>query len=214
MKKDKETSNSNLPKRWVKCDIEVEYFGDDRKRDKLERKIAKAKDRSKYKKTDQQKIEKESARVEEQRLADSENLLRGRVISITPQGYSVDCEGEMVTCTLRGTLKKEKSLVKNLVTTGDYVRFEKTTENEGLIAFVEPEYPEILRHIADPPPVISVLGNRHLLQKHALAIVGARNASLNGRKFAEKLARELGDYGYQVVSGLARGIDTSVHVGS
>ena len=83
-----------------------------------------------------------------------------------------------------------------------------------LIAFVEPEYPEILRHIADPPPVISVLGNRHLLQKHALAIVGARNASLNGKKFAEKLARELGDYGYQIISGLARGIDTSVHVGS
>ncbi len=83
-----------------------------------------------------------------------------------------------------------------------------------LIAFVEPEYPEILRHIADPPPIISVLGKRHLLQKPILAIVGARNASLNGKIFAEKIAKELGDYGYQIVSGLARGIDTSAHIGS
>ncbi|MBN9413202.1 MAG: DNA-processing protein DprA [Candidatus Paracaedimonas acanthamoebae] len=83
-----------------------------------------------------------------------------------------------------------------------------------LIAFSESDYPEILRHIADPPPLISILGDRKSLQKQALAIVGARNASLNGCHFSQKLATELGSYGYQIVSGLARGIDTSAHQGA
>lgn len=83
-----------------------------------------------------------------------------------------------------------------------------------LVAFPEPDYPEILRHIPDPPPLISLLGNRSILKKQALAIVGARNASLNGCHFAKKLAIELGAYGYQIVSGLARGIDTATHQGA
>lgn len=83
-----------------------------------------------------------------------------------------------------------------------------------LVAFSEPDYPEILRHIPDPPPLISLLGNRSILEKQALAIVGARNASLNGCHFAKKLATELGAYGYQIVSGLARGIDTAAHQGA
>lgn len=83
-----------------------------------------------------------------------------------------------------------------------------------LVAFSEPDYPEILRHIPDPPPLISLFGDRNVLQKQALAIVGARNASLNGRHFAEKLATELGACGYQIASGLARGIDTAAHQGA
>jgi DNA processing protein len=83
-----------------------------------------------------------------------------------------------------------------------------------LVAFIEPDYPEMLRHIADPPPLISVLGNRNAFHKPTLAIVGARNASLNGSRFANKLATELGGYGYHIASGLARGIDTSAHQGA
>ncbi len=78
----------------------------------------------------------------------------------------------------------------------------------------EEAYPLALASIDDAPPVISVLGNIDLAHRSCIAMVGARNASLNGRKFAEKLARELGEQGQIIVSGLARGIDTSAHAGA
>ncbi len=83
-----------------------------------------------------------------------------------------------------------------------------------IIASCEPDYPPRLSHIEDAPPVISVLGHTHILRKDAVAVVGARNASLNGRRFAERLARDLGMAGQAVVSGMARGIDTSAHMGA
>jgi len=83
-----------------------------------------------------------------------------------------------------------------------------------LIAACEPDYPPLLVAIDDPPPVISLLGNAHLLQRPTVAIVGARNASLNGRRFTQKLAADLGPAGYLVASGLARGIDTAAHEGA
>lgn len=83
-----------------------------------------------------------------------------------------------------------------------------------LICACEPDYPEPLAAVDDAPPVISVAGHAHLLRRRAVAIVGARNASLNGKKFAESLARDLGEAGLLVVSGLARGIDTAAHAGS
>lgn len=83
-----------------------------------------------------------------------------------------------------------------------------------LIAMCEPDYPEALAAIEDAPPLISVLGQAGLLHKRAIGIVGARNASLNGRKMAEILARDLGQMDIVVVSGLARGIDASAHAGS
>ncbi len=82
------------------------------------------------------------------------------------------------------------------------------------IAWGEPDYPPLLGHIEDPPPLLTVLGNVHLLRKKAVAVVGARNASLNGRKIARRLAEELGAFGYLVVSGMARGIDTAAHEGA
>ncbi len=81
-----------------------------------------------------------------------------------------------------------------------------------LIAWIEPEYPDALAEIPDPPPVISVLGNPHLLQRRAVAVVGARNASANGRMLARQIAAGLGGDGFCVVSGLARGIDAAAHV--
>ncbi len=77
----------------------------------------------------------------------------------------------------------------------------------------EADYPLALSSIEDAPPVISVLGNADLLKKPSTAIIGARNASLNGQKFAEKLARDLGNAGQIITSGLARGIDTHAHKG-
>lgn len=84
-----------------------------------------------------------------------------------------------------------------------------------LIVYGAADYPKWLLSIADPPPVITVAGHTHLWQgKDSIAMVGARNASATGCQFAQRLAKELGQQGLTVVSGLARGIDTFVHKGS
>jgi DNA processing protein len=83
-----------------------------------------------------------------------------------------------------------------------------------LIALAEPAYPKRLAEIADPPPVLTVRGDLDLLHLPGVAIVGARNASGNGRMLAGSLARELATAGLVVVSGLARGIDTAAHEGA
>lgn len=83
-----------------------------------------------------------------------------------------------------------------------------------LICACEPDYPEALAAVDDAPPVVSVLGHAHLLKRRCVAMVGARNASLPGKKFAERLARDLSQAGLVVVSGLARGIDTAAHAGA
>jgi DNA processing protein len=75
----------------------------------------------------------------------------------------------------------------------------------------EPEYPSRLKMIDDPPPVIAVRGKLETLARPLIAIVGSRNASAAGVKFAERIARDLGDAGFAVVSGLARGIDAAAH---
>jgi DNA processing protein len=84
-----------------------------------------------------------------------------------------------------------------------------------MVASCEADYPQLLRACEDAPPVISVKGQRTLLNgKHRLAMVGARNASINGRQFAERLARDCGQADMIIVSGLARGIDTAAHRGA
>jgi len=82
------------------------------------------------------------------------------------------------------------------------------------LAACEPDYPVSLATVDDRPPLLFVLGHAHLLQRPAVAVIGARNASVNGRRFAHMLARELGDAGLVVVSGLARGIDAAAHDGA
>ncbi len=83
-----------------------------------------------------------------------------------------------------------------------------------MICVGEPDYPAALAAIHDAPPVISVLGHPHLLVRPAVAIVGARNASAAGRRFAREIAAELGRAGLVVASGLARGIDAAAHEGA
>ncbi len=83
-----------------------------------------------------------------------------------------------------------------------------------LLCLPDPDYPEALRAIDAPPPVICVRGDPAVLARPAVSIVGARNASANGRRFARDMARALGAHGFTVISGLARGIDTAAHEGA
>ena len=75
-----------------------------------------------------------------------------------------------------------------------------------LVCWGEPDYPQTLAAVEDAPPVLTVLGNPALLQMPMVAVVGARNASANGRRIASELARGLGEAGIIVVSGMARGV--------
>lgn len=83
-----------------------------------------------------------------------------------------------------------------------------------MILYGAPEYPKLLLSIADPPPIITVFGKALWNEKKSIAMVGARNASAAGCQFAQKLAKDLGEHGFIVASGLARGIDTFVHKGA
>jgi DNA processing protein len=83
-----------------------------------------------------------------------------------------------------------------------------------LLASDDAGYPAPLAAIYDAPPLLYLRGDAALLHRKTAAIVGARNASANGRRLAEDIARDLGAAGFVVVSGLARGIDHAAHRGS
>jgi DNA processing protein len=83
-----------------------------------------------------------------------------------------------------------------------------------LIAWGEPDYPAALAAVEDAPPLLTAKGDTTLLQRRAIAVVGARNASANGRRFAREIATALGGHGLLVASGLARGIDAAAHRGA
>ena len=80
-----------------------------------------------------------------------------------------------------------------------------------LVALGEDEYPRSLMAVDSAPPLIAIRGDVQVLHRPTVAIVGSRNASAAGAAFAERLAAGLGQAGYVVVSGLARGIDTRAH---
>lgn len=79
------------------------------------------------------------------------------------------------------------------------------------IASCEPDFPMGLAALDPPPPMIAALGRFELLSREYVAIVGARNASALGRRFAATLAAELCGAGFSIASGMARGIDTAAH---
>jgi DNA processing protein len=83
-----------------------------------------------------------------------------------------------------------------------------------LVCEFDHNYPALLKHIDDAPPALTIKGNLSCLQKKSVAIVGSRNSSLNGNRFAGLIASELANGGYVITSGLARGIDGSAHIAS
>ena len=82
------------------------------------------------------------------------------------------------------------------------------------VRFGDDAYPDALARIADPPPFLAALGDPALAARPVIAMVGARNASAAGERLAERLARALGEAGFAIASGLARGIDTAAHRGA
>lgn len=127
-------------------------------------------------------------------------------------GSAINALQELPRLSLRGGRQKplvaytEQQLNDELLKIDDF--------GAGLLFWDEKAYPSLFRMLSDAPPVICYRGNLELLKKPIVGMVGARNASLIGKQFAEKIAGELGSAGYVTISGLARGIDTAVHKGS
>ena len=92
----------------------------------------------------------------------------------------------------------------------------QTIDKMGLsvIPVLSPDYPQGLKDIYDPPVVLYVNGALLESDKHSIAIVGSRRATVYGRSVAEKMAQDLAARGLAIVSGGARGIDTAAHKGA
>jgi DNA processing protein len=88
-------------------------------------------------------------------------------------------------------------------------------EQKGqILTFEDEDYPEQLREIFDPPPVLWVLGDVKLLARPAIAVVGTRHPTPYGTGMAEVLARDLASHRMVILSGMARGVDTAAHRGA
>ena len=88
-------------------------------------------------------------------------------------------------------------------------------KNMRIITYDNKDYPQKLLDIPDAPPVLFAIGDHTLLNRTPIiSIVGARNASINGRKTASRIAFDLTEQNVMVVSGMARGIDAAAHKGA
>lgn len=96
---------------------------------------------------------------------------------------------------------------------GDAERELAAAEKLGarIVAIGEPAYPPWLRAVDGAPPLVTVRGEAACLTRPIVAVVGSRNASIAGRKFAMQIAAGLGEVGLVIASGLARGIDAAAH---
>lgn len=83
----------------------------------------------------------------------------------------------------------------------------------SIVTLAESDYPAQLLNIQDPPPLLYFKGNRDLLTKPALAIVGSRNATPQGLSNAEAFAESASNAGFCIISGMALGIDAAAHAG-
>ncbi len=117
-------------------EYEEEFHGKERKLYKQARKILSKTDRSKYKKTDRDKEQKQQPleKIEEA------SLKKGRVLTIALDGIIVGSDHTLYTCTLRGSLKKEKTQLKNLIAVGDFVQFLEQPNATGIIVKIEKRY--------------------------------------------------------------------------
>jgi DNA processing protein len=86
-------------------------------------------------------------------------------------------------------------------------------ESNHLLTLADSDYPSALLEIADPPPLLYLKGDRELLGRPGIAVVGSRNATPVGLQNAEAFSRSLSQSGLTIISGMALGIDAAAHRG-
>ncbi len=87
-------------------------------------------------------------------------------------------------------------------------------EGRHIITLADPDYPRALLDTADPPAMLYAIGDPALLSRPAIALVGSRNATVQGMQDAQAYAATLAAAGFCVISGLAQGIDSAAHIGA
>ena len=137
--------------------------------------------------------------------------------------------GPMILTTLLRRFKSGTSIIEHLPELGKRskisLRLHSQAQAEDEIANVnkyggqiivrgEAGYPDILNFIDNAPGCLTCLGHPHIIQKNMLSIVGSRNASLNALNLTRILAHEIGSARFNIVSGMAQGIDAAGHEGS
>jgi DNA processing protein len=107
-----------------------------------------------------------------------------------------------------------EKIIKSLDHVGAFERKIEQFQDQGVEAFTyfDEEYPELLREIGDPPPIIYIKGNIEALKYDYVAIVGTTQASQAGIRLTIDLARGFVEHGLGIVSGLASGIDSAAHL--
>lgn len=135
---------------------------------------------------------------------------------------SFSSPGEILEADLH-SLHKSSGLPKPFLERFVALRAKESVEGEldGIAAkkirvllYGDEEYPEGLRHLHDPPPILYVKGSLQREDLLAFAVVGARRCSHYGRTHGRRVSRELASRGISVVSGMARGIDSEAHWGA
>jgi DNA processing protein len=154
----------------------------------------------------------DSERVDWLRLTRSENVGPVTFMALLERYPSVAHALDALPALARGGGKRRIKLFS--ISAAEREIAELANIGGRFIACREPGYPAPLAALADAPPLIAILGHGHLLDGDIVAIVGARNASANGLRFARQLARDLGAAGFAVVSGMALGIDAAAHQGA
>lgn len=109
--------------------------------------------------------------------------------------------------------RKGPEALREVIRKGDHLREIEKCEKNGihLVQLDDRAYPQFLKRITDPPPLIYVRGEINELDDLSIAVVGGRNASYYGTSQASRFARDFAIRRVTVVSGLARGIDTAAH---
>ena len=115
-----------------------------------------------------------------------------------------------------GLLKPE--MLKALISSRNKVllqkRFDEMQRMEiRFFSFASPDYPEVLRHIYDPPVALYIKGNLPETDELLMAVVGGRRCSQAGRSAAHSISRGIAFSGISIISGMARGIDSAAHRG-
>ncbi len=129
-----------------------------------------------------------------------------KIFSLTQEEWELEnvissCAVEQIlTFDKEDFLKREYALMKS--------------EGVSVVTLIDSEYPDCIKTIADAPLVLYIKGTLNVKFEKALAMVGSRRASLYGLNTCERFATELSDYGFTIVSGMARGIDTAAHRGA
>ncbi len=103
----------------------------------------------------------------------------------------------------------DKNIRKNLE---NYVIYMKRN-NIDIISIEDEEYPNLLKQIYDPPISLYIKGNKDILNDSSIAIVGCREASDYGKKVAKYFAYNLANQNINIISGLAKGVDSYAHIG-